>query len=102
MVFRVHFHDTRNMGMVNSLEAVRNGINRIETAIGGLGGCPFAPGASGNTSTEDFIYMLDRIGYETGVDYNRLIKIAKRLHQLVEGNFSGHNIMIDTSKFKTQ
>lgn len=92
--FRVHIHDTRNMGMLNTLTAIHCGITEVETAICGLGGCPFFPGASGNTSTEDLVYMLNEMGYETGIDFDRLLETAKFTKAHVNGNFSGHHINI--------
>lgn len=99
---QIHIHDTRNMGIVNSLTAVECGIDKIQTALGGLGGCPFAPGASGNTSTEDFVYMLNKMGYNTGVDSELILNAAKYLKENVEGNYSGHHIFIDKNKVSTQ
>ena len=60
--FQAHIHDTRNMGMVNTLTAIESGIAKVQSTLGGLGGCPFAPGASGNTATEDLVYMLNDMG----------------------------------------
>jgi hydroxymethylglutaryl-CoA lyase len=94
-IFRAHFHDTRNMGIANSLEAIRSGVNRIESSLGGLGGCPFAPGATGNTSTEDLVYMLEKMEYSTGIDFIRLLATAKMLYKNIEGNYSGHHININ-------
>ncbi|MED3624930.1 hydroxymethylglutaryl-CoA lyase [Neobacillus thermocopriae] len=68
-----HFHDTRKLGLANILAALQAGINRFDTSAGGLGGCPFAPGASGNTATEDVVYMLERMGIETGIDLHKLM-----------------------------
>lgn len=93
-IFDVHIHDTRNMGMVNSLAAVECGIKRVQTTAGGLGGCPFAPGASGNTATEDFVYMLERMGYDTGISFEKLLETARWLQENIDGNFSGHHINI--------
>ncbi len=95
LTLSIHIHDTRNMGMINSLTAVECGINNVQTALGGLGGCPFAPGASGNTATEDFVFMLDHLGYETGVNCEKLIIAAKELKSCVAGNYSGHHVHID-------
>lgn len=92
--FNVHIHDTRNMGILNSLTAIQNGADSVQAAIGGLGGCPFAPGATGNTSSEDLVYMLNKCGYETGIDFDKLLETAKYAHQEIDGNFSGHHIMI--------
>lgn len=71
----LHTHDTRNMGMLNTYVGILNGVNNVETTLGGLGGCPFAPGASGNTATEDLVYMLHLEGYDTGIDFNLLMYI---------------------------
>ncbi|MCM3766482.1 hydroxymethylglutaryl-CoA lyase [Neobacillus niacini] len=68
-----HFHDTRKLGLANILAALQAGIDRFDTSAGGLGGCPFAPGASGNVATEDVVYMLERMGIETGVDLQKLV-----------------------------
>lgn len=92
--FNVHIHDTRNMGILNSFVAMEAGADSIQAAIGGLGGCPFAPGASGNTSSEDLIYMLNKSGYETGVDFEMLLATAKYTKSVIDGNFSGHHICI--------
>ncbi len=94
IILNVHIHDTRNMGIVNTLAAIECGITKVQAAIGGLGGCPFAPGASGNTSSEDLIYMLNHMGYETGVRFDCLLDAAKYTKEHVDGNFSGHQIFI--------
>lgn len=99
--FRIHVHDTRNMGMLNTYTAIQCGINSVETSVGGLGGCPFSPGATGNTSTEDLVYMLNSMGYETGIDFDRLLETAKYVKTAVNGNFSGHQIFIN-KKLKCQ
>jgi hydroxymethylglutaryl-CoA lyase len=78
-----HFHDTRGMGLANLLAAVESGIDRFDASLGGLGGCPFAPGASGNIATEDAVHMLAAMGYETGIDLARLIDLARALPGLV-------------------
>lgn len=71
---RVHFHNTRGTGLANVWVAVEAGAQTIDASIGGLGGCPFAPGAAGNVATEDVIYMLERAGIETGIALDRLIQ----------------------------
>ncbi|WP_394232857.1 hydroxymethylglutaryl-CoA lyase [Niallia oryzisoli] len=68
-----HFHDTRKMGLANIYSALEAGIVRFDTSAGGLGGCPFAKGATGNVATEDVVYMLSRMGIETGVDGTKLV-----------------------------
>ena len=94
--FMVHIHDTRNMGMVNTLAAIECGITAVQATVGGLGGCPFAPGASGNTSSEDLIYMLNRMGYDTGIDFEKMLAAARYVYEHIEGNYSGHHIKIKT------
>ncbi|PLS01656.1 hydroxymethylglutaryl-CoA lyase [Neobacillus cucumis] len=68
-----HFHDTRKLALANILAALQAGIDRFDTSAGGLGGCPFAPGAAGNAATEDVVYMLERMGIATGVDLDKLM-----------------------------
>jgi len=72
----MHFHDTRGTALANTLAALEMGVAAFDASSGGLGGCPYAPGASGNLATEDLVYMLDRMGIETGVDLNRLVKAS--------------------------
>jgi hydroxymethylglutaryl-CoA lyase len=73
---RVHFHNTRNTGLANVWAAVGAGARIVDASLGGLGGCPFAPRATGNVPTEDVIYMLERSGYHTGLDIDRVIETA--------------------------
>jgi hydroxymethylglutaryl-CoA lyase len=73
---RVHFHNTRNTGLANVWAAVNAGAHTVDTSLGGLGGCPFAPRATGNVPTEDVVYMLERSGYHTGLDLDRLIEAS--------------------------
>lgn len=96
--WQVHIHDTRNMGMVNTLAAIECGITTVQSTLSGLGGCPFAPGASGNTATEDLVYMLENMGYETGVDFDKLLKLSKYQKSFIDGVYSGHHVNIDTDK----
>ncbi len=91
----VHFHDTRGLGMVNSLAAVEEGVSMIQTALGGLGGCPFAPGASGNLSTEDAVWMFNEMGYDTGISFSKILSAAKAQVRTIAGNYSGHHITIE-------
>jgi hydroxymethylglutaryl-CoA lyase len=79
----VHFHDTRGTALANVLVAVALGIATVDSAIGGLGGCPYAPGASGNLATEDVVYMLHGMGIETGVDLDALVACSSRIAALV-------------------
>ena len=83
----LHFHNTRGMGLANVLAAVQAGIERFDGSLGGLGGCPYAPGASGNVTSEDAIHMLDAMGYDTGIDLPRLLALARQMPQIV-----GHEV----------
>ena len=74
---RLHFHDTRNTGVANAYAAVQAGVDVLDASVGGIGGCPFAPGATGNVATEDLVYMLERAGYATGYDLDALIETAR-------------------------
>jgi hydroxymethylglutaryl-CoA lyase len=73
---RVHFHNTRNTGIANAYAAIDAGVTVLDASLGGIGGCPFAPDATGNIPTEDLVYMLDRMGIGTGLDLDRLIEIV--------------------------
>lgn len=70
---RIHLHNTRNTGLANVWAAIEAGVSTVDASLGGLGGCPFAPGAAGNVPTEDVVYMLERSGVSTGLDLDRLI-----------------------------
>lgn len=85
--FTAHFHNTRGMGLANALAAWQAGIVRFDASLGGLGGCPFAPGASGNVCTEDLVHMFRAMGLDTGVDLGALLPLAHRLPALV-----GHGV----------
>lgn len=74
---RLHFHDTRNTGVANAYAGVEAGVDILDASVGGIGGCPFAPGATGNVATEDLVYMLERAGYSTGYDLDELIRTAR-------------------------
>ena len=78
-----HFHNTRGMGLANTVAAVEAGIRRLDMSLGGIGGCPYAPGATGNVATEDVVHMLQCMGYETGMDLDGLIAAAAELARLV-------------------
>jgi len=71
----VHLHNTRGLGLANALAALEEGITTIDSSLGGIGGCPFAPGASGNIVTEDLVFMLEAMGLKTGIDIDRLIAV---------------------------
>lgn len=78
---RCHFHNTRNTAVANAYAAVMAGVNTLDASVGGIGGCPFAPNATGNVATEDLLYMLSRSGFETGIDLDKLIDTARWLQE---------------------
>ena len=80
---RLHFHDTRNTGLANAFAGVEAGVDILDASVGGLGGCPFAPNATGNIGTEDLVYMLERAGFETTYDLGALIEIGNWASGLV-------------------
>ena len=86
---RVHFHNTRNTGLANVWAAVQAGAKIVDASLGGIGGCPFAPRATGNVPTEDVVYMLERSGYQTGLDLDRLIGSARWLAGAMGRDVSG-------------
>jgi len=75
----LHFHDTRGTALANILAGIALGITTVDSALGGLGGCPYAPGASGNVSTEDVVYMLEGMGVETGVNLEALVDTSRQV-----------------------
>jgi len=83
MTLRGHFHNTRNTGLANAYAAVEAGVRVLDASLGGLGGCPFAPAATGNIPTEDLIYMLGRMGIGTGVDLDAAISAARWIEQQI-------------------
>lgn len=89
----LHFHNTRGMGLANLLAAVQSGIVRFDGSLGGLGGCPYAPGASGNIASEDAIHMLQAMGYHTDIDLERLLTVARTMPGIV-----GHDVPAQVSK----
>ncbi|MEM7493243.1 MAG: hydroxymethylglutaryl-CoA lyase [Pseudomonadota bacterium] len=93
VALRLHFHDTRGAGLANVAAAVEAGVDIIDASCGGIGGCPFAPAATGNVATEDVVYMLERAGFETGLDLQKLIATAKWLETAL-----GHPVSSSLSK----
>ncbi|MGA9277507.1 hydroxymethylglutaryl-CoA lyase [Ilumatobacter sp.] len=81
---RCHFHNTRNTGLANAAAAVEAGVSVLDSSLGGIGGCPFAPNATGNIPTEDLVYLLERMGYATGVDIDQMCTIVPWLETVVE------------------
>ncbi|WP_084398499.1 hydroxymethylglutaryl-CoA lyase [Henriciella aquimarina] len=90
---RMHFHDTRGAALANVTAAIEEGIDVIDASCGGIGGCPFAPAATGNVATEDVVYMLERSGFDTGLDLSKLIETAKWLETVL-----GHEVSSSLSK----
>ena len=84
-----HFHDTRNTGIANAAAAVESGATVLDASVGGTGGCPFAPRATGNIATEDLVYLLNGMGYETGIDLDALIEVAAWLSEQLEKELPG-------------
>jgi hydroxymethylglutaryl-CoA lyase len=85
----LHFHNTRGVGLANVMLGLELGIREYEASIGGLGGCPFAPGATGNICTEDLVYLLHECGYETGIDLERLVAVASRVESVMKRTLPG-------------
>ncbi len=80
---RVHFHDTRNTGLANTYAAIEAGVRRVDASVGGIGGCPFAPAATGNIATDDLVYMLDRGGFTHGVSLAALIGVSREVEGMI-------------------
>ena len=81
----IHLHNTRGLGLANALAALEEGITTLDSSLGGLGGCPYAPGASGNIVTEDLVFMLDAMGLRTGIDIGKLLEVRRILVDALPG-----------------
>lgn len=81
----LHLHNTRGLGLANVVAGLEEGITTFDASLGGLGGCPFAPGASGNIVTEDLAFMLEAMGCETGIDLERLLKVRRIIAEALPG-----------------
>lgn len=86
---RAHFHNTRNTGLANAYAAIEAGVSALDSSVGGIGGCPFAPAATGNIPTEDLIYMLERSGVSTGVNLAKLVSTTEWLQKTLGRNVPG-------------
>jgi isopropylmalate/homocitrate/citramalate synthase len=86
----LHFHNTRGTGLANVLAALQLGVTDYDASVGGLGGCPYAPRATGNVATEDLVYLLDGEGIETGVDLDALIAVSTWLESLLGRKLEGY------------
>jgi hydroxymethylglutaryl-CoA lyase len=87
--WNLHFHNTRGLGLANVLAGLHAGVSHYDSSLGGLGGCPFAPGATGNICTEDLVHMLREMGIETGIDLTRLVDAAHSLERAVGRELPG-------------
>ncbi|HET6563864.1 MAG TPA: hypothetical protein VFG52_00510, partial [Xanthomonadales bacterium] len=81
----VHLHNTRGQGLANALMAIELGITTIDSSLGGIGGCPYAPGASGNIVTEDLVWMLESMGLNTGIDVEKLLQVREQVQAALPG-----------------
>jgi (R)-citramalyl-CoA lyase len=95
-----HFHNTRNTGFANAYAALEAGASALDSSVGGLGGCPFAPKATGNVATEDLVYLLEGEGVATGVDLDRLIEVSQWLEELLGRQLEGY--VYRAGPFRTQ
>ncbi|MBV8029950.1 MAG: hydroxymethylglutaryl-CoA lyase [Betaproteobacteria bacterium] len=94
-----HFHDTRGLGLANALAAYEVGVRAFDSSLGGLGGCPFAPGASGNVITEDLVFMFESMGLDTGIDLDKLLEARKLMVSAIPGEpVYGHLAMAGAPK----
>jgi len=93
----MHMHDTRGTALANVLAGLEAGVGTFDSAIGGLGGCPYAPGASGNLATEDLVYMLHGMGYETGISFDRLVAAGELAQRLVGRPLPGRALQAELS-----
>lgn len=89
LIWRLHTHNTRAMAIPNVLAAIDCGVTHFDASIGGLGGCPFAPGATGNVCTEDLVHCLHAMGYDTGIDLDRLVATAHRVQAIIGRTLPG-------------
>lgn len=89
VMWNLHFHNTRGMGLANVLAGMQAGVTRFDASLGGLGGCPFAPGATGNIAAEDLLHMCSEMGIETGVDLDKMIAAARELQNMVGHELPG-------------
>jgi hydroxymethylglutaryl-CoA lyase len=93
--FALHLHDTRGMGLANVVTALQCGVSTFESAIGGLGGCPFAPGAAGNIASEDLVNMLESMGVKTGVKLDKLLSTVKIVQEKIKPILTSHMVYVD-------
>jgi hydroxymethylglutaryl-CoA lyase len=100
VAFSIHLHNTRGLGSANAFAAYESGIRIIDGAVGGLGGCPFAPGARGNTATEDLVYMFEAMGIATGINMDALLEVARYVQSVTpESQFSSNILEAGVPKY---
>jgi len=91
ILIEAHFHNTRGLGLANCLAAYEVGVRHFDSTLGGLGGCPYAPNASGNVVTEDLAFMFESMGVSTGIDLDKLVQVREMIRpQLPQTEFYGH------------
>lgn len=100
--FAIHLHDTRGMGLANALAALQAGITLFESSLGGLGGCPFIPGASGNVPTEDLLYMFDEMDVSTGINFDRLIFAGHWLEERLDKKLPSRMLRENVCRFREE
>lgn len=88
----LHLHDTRGMGLANAIAGLEAGVTLFEASVGGLGGCPFAPGAAGNTATEDLVNMFEAMGIDTGIKLSEYLKAVKLVQEKIQNSLTSHMI----------
>src|SRR5699024_616840 len=98
--FNLHFHNTRGMGLSNILAGIEAGITSFDASLGGLGGCPFAPGATGNVCTEDIVHMLHNMEMDTGINFEKLIAASSRLREMMGHELSSYVLKAGASNRK--
>jgi len=99
--FAMHFHDTRGTALANIVKSLEMGITKFDSALGGLGGCPYAKGASGNVATEDLLYLLDEMGIKTGVELNKVLEAALFIEQKLGKSVSSKQVAIARNERST-
>ncbi|AZB43430.1 hydroxymethylglutaryl-CoA lyase [Bacillus sp. FJAT-42376] len=102
ILLTAHFHDTRGLGLANILAALQAGIDRFDTSAGGLGGCPFAPGASGNVATEDVLYMLQEMKIETGISLDKVLAAVHKMEPFLDKKISSKQYFLWKEKMAAQ
>lgn len=96
--FAMHFHNTRGTALANVIASLEAGITIFDSSLGGLGGCPYAPGASGNVATDDLLYMLHKMDIHTGVDLKELHKAAAFIQEKIGRPLSSHSLLVESNK----